>query len=141
MSKHGPILIIEDDIDDRKLLEDALKDIGYSNRIVWYDNTEEAYYYLSTTTDSIFIIFSDINLPGKNGLDFKKKIDSVPHLRQKSIPFIFYSTSANQQDINEAYSKMTVQGFFKKGRTYAEAKNTLKLILEYWKECRHPNIQ
>jgi response regulator RpfG family c-di-GMP phosphodiesterase len=141
MSKQGPILIIEDDTDDKKLLEDALKDIGYSNRIVWYDNTEEAYNYLDTTNDSIFVIFSDINLPGKNGLDFKKKVDSVPHLRQKSIPFVFYSTSANQKDINEAYTQMTVQGFFKKGRTYEEAKNTLKLILEYWKECRHPNTQ
>src|SRR5689334_23339503 len=103
MSKHGPILIIEDDADDKRLFEDAVRDIGYTNRIVWHDNTDDAYEYLETTTDSIFVIFSDINLPGKNGLDFKKKIDSTPHLRQKSIPFMFYSTSANQQDINEAY--------------------------------------
>lgn len=141
MSKYGPILIVEDDIDDKKIFEDVLKELGYSNPIIWYDNTEEAYEYLETTTNSIFIIFSDINLPGKNGLDFKNKIDSVPHLRQKSIPFVFYSTWAHQQDVDEAYSKMTVQGFFKKARSYDEAKKTIALILEYWKECRHPNIQ
>jgi hypothetical protein len=54
---------------------------------------------------------------------------------------MFYSTSANQQDINEAYSQMTVQGFFKKGRTYEEVKNMLKMILEYWTVCKHPNMQ
>ena len=141
MSKKGPILIIEDDSDDKKMLEDALKETGYLNRIVWFDNTEDAYEYLITTNDSIFVIFSDINLPGKNGLEFKKKIDSEPYLRQKSIPFIFYSTSGNQQDIDEAYTQMTIQGFFKKPHNYSESKNTLKIILEYWKECRHPNIQ
>lgn len=141
MSKYGPILIIEDDADDKNLFEDVVKDLQYSNRIISYDNTDDAYEYLDNTDDSIFIIFSDINLPGKNGLDLKKKIDSVPHLREKSIPFVFYSTSAHQQDVNEAYSKMTVQGFFKKGRSYEEAKAMLKLIFDYWKMCKHPNIQ
>lgn len=141
MSKYGPIVIIEDDADDKKIFEDAVKDLQYNNSIIWFDNTDDAYEYLDRTNDSIFMIFSDVNLPGKNGLDLKKKIDSVPHLRQKSIPFVFYSTSAHQHDINEAYSKMTVQGFFKKGRTYEEAKTMLKLIFEYWKLCRHPNIQ
>jgi len=139
MSKFGPILIIEDDADDKQLFEDIVKSLGYQNRIVWYDNTEDAIEYLSTTGDSIFIIFSDINLPGKNGLEFKKKIDSTPELRQKSIPFVFYSTSALQKDIDEAYSKMTVQGFFKKGKDYNEIKGHISLILEYWKACKHPN--
>lgn len=141
MSKFGPILIIEDDADDKKMFEDVLKSLNYSNKLVWYDNSEEALDYLETTTESLFIIFSDINIPGRNGLDLKKQIDSNPELRKKSIPFVFYSTSAQQQDINEAYSKMTVQGFFKKGRDYKEMKETISLILEYWKACKHPNIQ
>lgn len=141
MSKSGPILIIEDDTDDKLMFEEVVNSIGYSNKIVWYDNTDDAMNYLETTTDSIFIIFSDINLPGRNGLDFKKKIDSNPELRKKSIPFVFYSTSARQQDIDEAYSKMTVQGFFKKPRDYKEVKESIALILEYWKHCKHPNLQ
>lgn len=141
MSKYGPILIIEDDEDDKRLFEDVVKDLQYNNKIIWYDNTEDALEYLKRTHDNIFMMFSDINLPGRNGLEFKKKIDSVPELRKKSIPFVFYSTSAHQQDVDEAYSKMTVQGFFKKGRTYEEAKTMLGLIFEYWKMCKHPNMQ
>jgi len=141
MSKRGPILIIEDDEDDKNILELIVKELGYFNPIVWFDTTDNALDYLCTTHQAPFIIFSDINLPGRNGLEFKTKIDSDPVLRKKSIPFIFYSTSGHQRDVNEAYTKMTIQGFFKKGNDFESAKKTIGLILAYWSECLHPNIQ
>jgi len=141
MSKSGPILIVEDDEDDKRTFEDIVKELGYSNRIIWHDNTDDALEFLHTTNESVFIIFSDINLPGKDGIEFKKKVDSDPQLRKKSIPFVFYSTSGRQDDINEAYTKMTVQGFFKKEKSYGDMKKDISLILEYWKKCLHPNTQ
>ena len=140
MSKTGPIIIIEDDEDDKHIFETIVKELGYKNIILWHENTDEAFEYLCTTTDSPFVIFSDVNLPGRNGLDFKAKIDDVPELRRKSIPYIFYSTSANQHDVNRAYTQMTIQGFFKKDDDYDVMKSNIKLILEYWSVCRHPNL-
>lgn len=139
MSKSGPILLIEDDREDKEILEDVLRDLGVKNRIVWLETTHDAYNYLMSATEAMFIIFCDINLPGKNGLELKKSIDDDPELRKKSIPFIFYSTSAHQKDVNEAYSKMTIQGFFQKGNDYAEMKRVISLILDYWTLCKHPN--
>lgn len=141
MSKSGPILIIEDDSDDKEILENIVRELNYKNTIVWCDTTEDAFEYLCNTTQPVFIIFCDINLPGKNGLEFKKDVDANPELRKKSIPFIFYSTSASQQSVNEAYTQMTVQGFFKKGIDYKAIKSNIKLILDYWCACIHPNIQ
>jgi CheY-like chemotaxis protein len=140
MSKTGPILIIEDDQEDKEILEDVIRDLNVNNRIVWLENTKQAYDYLSAANEAMFIIFCDINLPGKNGLELKQKIDEHPELRKKSIPFIFYSTSANQDDVNDAYSKMTIQGFFQKGNDYSEMKKVIKLILDYWTLCKHPNL-
>jgi len=140
MSKTGPIILIEDDEDDKHIFETIVRELGYKNLILCYENTAEAFVYLCATTDSPFVIFSDVNLPGMNGLDFKAKIDDVPELRKKSIPFIFYSTSANQRDINKAYTQMTIQGFFKKEDNYEVTKNNIRLILEYWSVCRHPNL-
>jgi len=140
MSKTGPILIIEDDKEDKEILEDVLRDIGVKNRIIWMENTHNAYEFLKSATEAMFIIFCDINLPGKNGLELKKVIDDRPELRKKSIPFIFYSTSANQKDVNEAYSKMTIQGFFQKGSNYEDMKKVIRLILDYWTLCKHPNL-
>jgi CheY-like chemotaxis protein len=141
MSKSGLLVIVEDDIDDREFLGSVFHKIGIKNEIMWFGKTDDALSFLLTTTRYIFIIFSDINLPGKNGLEFKRTIDSTPKLRKKSIPFVFYSTAANQKDINEAYTNMTVQVFFKKGMDTSETEMIMKIIFDYWTLCKHPNTQ
>jgi len=137
--RQGAIVLVEDDIDDKLFFENTLKNIEVKNEIIWFDNTDDALQFLCTTKKPIFIIFSDINLPGKNGLEFKYKIDNDKKLRKKSIPFVFYSTAAFQQDVNQAYTQMTVQGFFKKDADPKESEHTIKTIFEYWSLCKHPN--
>src|SRR5690348_1215642 len=83
--KRGPVVITEDDVDDKDILEGILKELRIPNKLVWFTNSEDAFHYLKTTTDIPFIIFSDINLPGHNGIDFKRRIDEDEELRRKSI--------------------------------------------------------
>lgn len=139
MSKKGEILLIEDDADDIFLFKELLADIGLKNKLVTFTDANVALEYLDQTSDDICIIFSDINLPKRNGLQFKHDIDANPTLRRKSIPFIFYSTTANKADVAEAFETLTVQGFFKKGNDYNEAKEQLIKIMQYWECCEHPN--
>jgi CheY-like chemotaxis protein len=139
MPKHGPLVIIEDDEDDIKIFTEVVRELKIKNEVKWFTHTDAAFSYLMSTEDKIFVIFCDINLPGKNGLDFKRDIDCNPELRKKSIPFIFYSTVARESDVNAAYINMTVQGFFKKGNSHDEIKNTLQIIFDYWMLCKHPN--
>src|SRR5690242_13271426 len=126
--KPGPVVITEDDTDDKDVLEGILKELGIPNKLVWFTNSEDAFHYLKTTTEIPFIIFSDVNLPGHNGMDFKRRIDEDDELRRKSIPFVFYSTVASQQVVNEAYTQMTVQGFFKKSDSYEETRKIIRTI-------------
>ena len=135
------IVIIEDDIDDEEIFESIIREIGIENEIKWFTESDSAFEFLKTTKEKIFLIFSDINLPGMNGIEFKRKIDSDPELRRKSIPFVFLSTQATQRDVNEAYTELTVQGFFKKGSSYSEIRDMLKNIFEYWRTSKHPNSQ
>lgn len=138
-SKHT-ILLIEDDSDDKDIFEIVLDDLEIKNEFVWCQNADEAYNYLCTPGVKMFIIFCDINLPGKSGLEFKMEIDKVPELRKKSIPFVFYSTSASPEQVKKAYLDMTIQGFFVKGINYNEIKNDIKIIFDYWTRCQHPNL-
>ncbi|MES2478302.1 MAG: response regulator [Bacteroidota bacterium] len=137
--QYGPILIIEDDEDDKDFLFDALREIGITNRIIWLNNCIEAFELLNKTDEQTFLILCDVNLPKQTGTEFKKCIDEHPELRKKSIPFVFYSTCADQKTVDEAYTKMTVQGFFKKSNNYEEIKNHMKIITDYWMHCKHPN--
>ena len=141
MAKSGPIIVLEDDADDKSIFEEILRDLEITNKLIWFTKTAETLEYLKTTSEQPFIIFSDINLPVQNGIDFKKELDNDEQLRKKSIPFVFYSTSVDQKTVNDAYTKMTVQGFFKKGNSYDEMKTDIKVIFDYWKTCKHPNTK
>ncbi|MCW3090651.1 MAG: response regulator receiver protein [Ferruginibacter sp.] len=139
--KSGPIIIVEDDADDESILREILSEISVTNQVTWFQNCNDAFQYLKTTTEQPFIILSDVNLPGQKGTEFKKRIDKDPQLRKKSIPFVFYSTSVDQHTVNEAYTEMTVQGFFQKKESYEDIKRNIKLIIDYWKDCKHPNTR
>jgi CheY-like chemotaxis protein len=141
MSKTGIILVIEDDKDDQELIESVIRKLEYKNSIKFFDECTEAYNFLCNSNEPIFIIFSDINLPIQDGLSLKREIDTTPVLRKKSIPFIFYSTAAHPSQVKEAFTEMTVQGFFKKSNDYNKMFADIKLILEYWSTCVHPNTQ
>lgn len=141
MSKTGAILVIDDDAEDFEMIQSICKDLQLPNKLVWYGRTDEAYDFLSTTEMSIFLILADLKIHPRNGLEFKKQIDSNPVLRKKSIPFIFYANAAEQREINLAYIELSVQGFFIKGMEYSFAKQQLKNIFDYWRDCRHPNVQ
>jgi len=139
MAKAGPIIIVDDDRDDQEVLEFVLRDLGVQNKLVWFTNATDAFAHLKTTEQQPFLIFSDINMPRQSGIEFKRDIDNDPELRKKSIPFIFYSTSVSREHVNEAYTELTVQGFFQKETSIPAIKETLKAIIDYWKHCRHPN--
>jgi CheY-like chemotaxis protein len=138
MNKTGPIIIIEDDPDDQVLLGDVFQDLGYANKVVFFADGQLALEYLTDTAIEPFIIFSDINMPRLNGLELRQKVHENEDLRLKSIPYLFFSTSAEQQHVIDAYSK-SVQGFFVKPPTYAELKDTIKTIVAYWNKCVSPN--
>lgn len=138
MAKAGPILIIDDDKDDCELIMIALQQLNISNAVRCFENGKHALDYLQATPDKPFLIFCDINMPVMDGLELRRQISLDPQLRNKSIPFIFLSTTANPVPIKEAY-EMSVQGFFVKGKTVEEIRQLVKEIVSYWSRCKHPN--
>jgi len=139
MPKSGPIIIIEDDPDDEGIMEEIIKELNFTNKLVYFTNSTDAFDYLKTTSDQPFIIFCDVNIPDQTGIEFKRQIDEHKELKKKSIPFVFYSTSVDPSFVNEAYTQMTVQGFFKKENSYEEIKKSLSVIFDYWQLSKHPN--
>ena len=135
----GPIVLVEDDEDDTAIISEVLKDLHIPNQLISFIKPTDAYHFLDNNEEQPFIIISDVNLPGMSGLDFKNKLDLNEKLKKKSIPFVFYSTSAEKKYVNEAYLSLTVQGFFLKGNSMKDIKDQLRIIIEYWKLSRHPN--
>jgi response regulator RpfG family c-di-GMP phosphodiesterase len=139
MAKADPIILIDDDPEDAELLREVLHDLGIQSKLIHFDVCSKAFDYLKNTPDNPFLIISDVNLPRQSGIEFKRQIDEDPQLRSKSIPFVFLSTSIDQKSVNTAYKEMTVQGFFQKPDSFNELTAVIKLLMDYWKLCRHPN--
>jgi CheY-like chemotaxis protein len=138
MNKNGPIIIIEDDIDDQQILTEIFNELDYRNEIIFFNEGEKALDYLTNTSTEPFIIFSDINMPKLNGMELREKVHENEDLRIKSIPYLFFTTRAEQQHVIDAYSK-SIQGFFVKPAEYNEIKSVIKIIVEYWQKCVSPN--
>lgn len=138
--KNGPIILVEDDIDDQEIIIDALQTLGLQNEIKTFDTGQKALDFLKIMERQPFMIISDVNLPVMNGLQLKFEIQNDEYLRSKSIPFILLSTSADKKAVEEAY-ELQVQGFFVKEITYEGINKQLKGIIDYWKTCRHPNFK
>lgn len=77
-------------------------------------------------------------MPKLNGMELREKVHNNEDLRLKSIPYLFFSTCAEQENVIDAYSK-SIQGFFVKSNSYAKLKSTIFKIVEYWQECVSPN--
>lgn len=138
MNKTGPIIIIEDDLDDQGMLTDIFKELDYNNEVIFFGDSCTALDYLTKTDVEPFIVLSDINMPKLNGMELREKVHNNEDLRMKSIPYLFFSTSAEQQHVIDAYSR-SIQGFFIKPNTYDKLKTVIRKIVEYWQECESPN--
>lgn len=138
MNKNGPVIIIEDDIDDQEFLTEVFHKLKYPNKLIFFTDGQEALDFLNKTDIVPFIILSDINLPKLNGFALREKIHNDAELQIKCIPYLFFSTAVDQQAVIDAYS-LSVQGFFIKQNIFSELEKSISVIMEYWKRCAAPN--
>ena len=138
MNKNGAIIIVEDDLDDQEMFAEVFKELDYKNEIIFFNDGHEALNYLTEKTREPFIVFSDINMPKLNGMELREQIHENEDMRIKTIPYLFFTTSAEQEAVIDAYSK-SIQGFFVKPSSFQDLKSVMKIIIEYWQKCESPN--
>lgn len=138
MSKSGPIIVIDDDLEDHLIMDEIFKNLNYPNEVIFFSDGHAAVEYLKKTDDAPFLIISDINMPGMNGFEVRTRICENQRLNSKYIPYLFFTTSVDKKAVHQAY-QMAVQGFFIKPTSMLELQNTLKKIIEYWQESYAPS--
>jgi len=138
MRKNGQIIIIEDDEDDAEILFDLITSLNYKNEIKIINDSTLVIDYLKQPNVKPFLIISDINMPKLNGYELRDRIISDPLVDAKCIPYIFCTTAAQPDIVNEGF-KRNIQGYFHKTNDYAKYKENVKLLVDYWKTSLLPN--
>ena len=98
----GPIIVIDDDPDDREVLKEIFEKIDYPNVVRYFVDGETALEYLNRTDVIPFLILSDINMPVLDGFALRDKVKIDAKLQVKCIPYLFFKTASNQQLIIDA---------------------------------------
>ena len=138
LNKNGPVIVIEDDVDDQGFLSEVFQKLNYQNEILFFSDGEKALEYLDQSLDSPFLILSDVNLPKLDGFKLRARLKVDEKLSNKCIPYLFFSTAVSQKSVIDAYSQ-SVQGFFVKQNSMKELEETITVIMEYWRRCAAPN--
>lgn len=96
------ILLADDDEADRLLFKEALEELEIKPIIHTVNNGMELMTYLTKQKAHLpHLIFLDLNMPRKNGLQCLKEIRGNENL--KDISIAIYSTSENGKDIEETF--------------------------------------
>jgi CheY-like chemotaxis protein len=133
----SPIFIVDSDLEDKEILEEAWKELQFKNELYFFKNAEEAIHQLETKPVVPFLIISEINLPKVSGLEFKKYLLEHKLTNFKSIPFVFLTGDPSQLQVEQAYTLCT-NGVFKKSNSFDKLKQQLVDIAKYWSESLVP---
>jgi CheY-like chemotaxis protein len=138
MDNLGPILLIDDDPDDIQITLEIIGELGIQNKVIAFTSGREALKYLTELHDEWpFLILCEINMAAMNGPELKSRINDAQLLKNRAIPFIFYSADSNPWMLSRAWEVQN-QGFFLKQATMAEIKASLAEIISYWKHSLLP---
>lgn len=133
----SPVFIVDSDMDDKGLIEDAWQELGFENKLYFFDNAEDVIREIEAGTAVPFLIISEINLPKVSGLQLKQYLLQHKITNFKSIPFVFLTETPSQVQIEQAYHLCT-NGLFKKYDSFSKLKQQLIDIVKYWRESIVP---
>ncbi|MFP5439012.1 MAG: response regulator [Bacteroidia bacterium] len=118
------ILLAEDDRDDRLFFKNAFKDLKIQNRLTICEDGISLMDYLKGAEPLPDILFLDLNMPGKSGMDCLKEIRANLHYRDMSIAIY---TSLSHPSIHEDTLSAGANVFIRKPNDLGVLK---KILLE-----------
>ena len=134
-----PILMVDDDKDDRMMAEKALRKNRVINPIHFLMDGEELMDYLrrkgkytdpAESPRPCFILL-DLNMPKMDGRKALLFVKSDPEL--KNIPVVVLSTSSAEEDIMRSYN-LGANSFITKPVTFDGLVTTMESLKNYWLE-------
>lgn len=96
------ILLAEDDPADRLLFRNAFNEIDLHTELEIVNNGEELLNYLFADGNKLpHLLFLDLDMPKKNGMQCLKEIKNSLELKELFIAI--FSSSANEQDVEDTF--------------------------------------
>jgi len=138
-SSNVRIVVAEDDVDDRLLIEDAFSESNVEADVHFVEDGEELLAFLRREGkwESLRgepypgLVLLDLNMPRMDGREALKQIKSDQDLR--CIPVVIFSTSRAQEDIADSYGA-GANSFISKPVSFEGLLDIVRGLKKYWGE-------
>jgi CheY-like chemotaxis protein len=127
------ILLADDDDDDRLLFRDVLREYSKESNLSFAHNGEHLMTLLRSESLPD-VLFLDLNMPLKNGIECLEEIRGDEKL--KNLPVVIFSTSAHPGTINQMYD-IGAHLYVRKPNDFNALRRTIQAVLK--KDWGHPS--
>jgi CheY-like chemotaxis protein len=124
MKKLKSILLVEDDKDDQNFFINALNEIENTTLYDVAENGKEAIDKLKKSEALPDLIFTDINMPVMNGIEWLTEIINYPYLR--NIPVVILSSSFPPKDVSH---QLEAAAFIKKTSDQKKLRSNIEKMI------------
>lgn len=118
------IILADDDPDDHEFFRDILQDIDPAIKLNIVKDGAELLQLLPHFVPDL--LFLDLEMPVKNGLECLKDIRNTPQL--KSLPVVVFSSTTRPANIETAY-EMGADLFLIKSHSYSDLLSSVRALL------------
>jgi len=96
------VLLADDDKDDRNDFIEAFESLKISTTVETLKNGVQLMKYLNNPSTKLpHLLFLDLNMPKKSGLDCLLEIKQIERLKHLTV--VIYSTSSSEKDIEDTF--------------------------------------
>jgi CheY-like chemotaxis protein len=135
MNENKRILVVDDDEEDRMLIQEAFNEIGAPDVVYFETNGEDAITYLDSHPDALpYLIVLDLNMPRMNGTQTLRYLKDDE--RYKHITVIIYTTSMNPLE-RETCLSLGAHSYVVKPTLYQESLDTVARFHQLCEELVH----
>ncbi len=122
------IVLVDDDEDDRSLFQDAIEEVDMNTSLMLFGNGQEFLDYVTLPGQPLpHLVFLDLNMPIKNGIECLTEIRTKDNLRDLSVAI--YSTSSSDNDIEQTFIK-GANIYINKPNTFGKLKKVIQEVLK-----------
>ncbi len=128
------VLLADDDEDDRLFFSDAINQLNLNTVVHTVEDGEELMHWLRKEENPTpHVVFLDLNMPKKGGIECLEEIKNCPKLKELSVAI--YSTSSSQRDIEDSFV-LGANIYIQKPNDFNALKKALgKVISMNWQFC------
>lgn len=122
------VLLVDDDEDDRFLVEQAWRKAGIAHALLARGDGAAALELLRSGNPPALLLL-DIKMPGLSGFELLERLRADPELRR--LPVLMLTASTAPSDVRRAY-ELGANAFFIKPSTVAELVELLGAVQACW---------